>query len=174
MKRLFDNNRTIKIEFRLFLPESYIESARLINEGVLEDTQALADWIDFVNNIQNNAKKNPNLRLVSKKGGKIRKDLCEDIPMSYYFYFEIVDDSGNCIDNLYLDLRVSTHPLKSKTARASHEDSVRDEISNLSAEFIQKDIIVNNKTFKSYWNALFASFGVISSVVETVTHKKLK
>lgn len=57
MKRLFDNNRTIKIEFRLFLPESYIESARLINEGVLEDTQALADWIDFVNNIQNNAKK---------------------------------------------------------------------------------------------------------------------
>lgn len=94
--------------------------------------------------------------------------------MSYYFYFEIVDDSGNCIDNLYLDLRVSTHLLKSKTARASHEDSVRDEISNLSAEFIQKDIIVNNKTFKSYWNALFASFGVISSVVETVTHKKLK
>lgn len=148
--------------------DKYIESADLIGEGLLEDSQVLADWNCFIQNTYNAIAKHTNLKLLHEAKGKpLKSD--PNIPGSYYFYLGVTDDNGKLKGKIVICLRLSTHQSTKTSASAGrkHNDNTLQIIRKIYpdvSDIINKELVVNKKTFNDYDDATLAIIGMINKI----------
>ena len=170
MKRqIIQSDMTISLDVNI--SHQYVESAKFIGEGLLDNTTVLEEWISFVDQFKENINKDIRLNIVKEKFGDVDPHISTSVPISRYLYIEVADPITSIpIDNLLINFRISNHTSKvvedeSKSSRSKGEDEVREELSNSELEFIRGQIIVNNKTFRSYNSAMY---GALASLEKSI------
>ena len=152
---------------------NYIQSAQMIGEGILDDTQVLADWNNFIYFVRKEIVNNSSLVLLLEQQGTV-SPLDNVTPQSKYFYIGIKNGYGELDSKVLIDFRLSMHESteSSKRGAAKHEQAA---IQQINTEYPQLpdywnttlcELIVNKKTFKSYEHAERAVAGKLHKLVE--------
>ena len=146
----------------------YVESVDLINEGVLDDTQVVADWKNLMTLVEGKITRHDQLELLyDKPGKKLRK--FPEVEGSHYYYIGVKDSDGKFTGKIVVDFRLSTHDStkKSGKARTYFENLVLKIIQKKypnAKDVVPKDLIVNKKTFKNYDQAARAVDGMLENI----------
>ena len=149
----------------------YVESAELIGEGTLDDTQVIADWKNFMTLVEGSIGRNAQLELLHDEPGKHLAEF-PGVEGSHYYYIGVKDTNGKFVGKIVVDLRLSTHDstAQSRKERIQHENTVLKIIQKKyknAKDMIPKDLIVNKRTFKDYDAAAFAVLGMLNKIAET-------
>lgn len=148
----------------------YIESADLIGQGLLDDTQVIADWQSFINTVMVYINTHEQLELVYDKPGKPLRQ-ATNVPGSYYYYIGVRNEEGKFVGTVVVDFRLSTHT----STDTSGKDSAKHEANALTIiqkqypnakTIVPKGKVVNKKEFKDYDDAKRAIIGVLDSIVK--------
>lgn len=144
----------------------YIESADLIDQGVLDDTQVVAEWQTFVGTVEGMILNDEHLVLLGKDTGK-GLGIDESVPGSYYFYIGVRNADGEYVGKVVVDFRLSTHDTMNPATRLTHEQDYLKVIQKTypsATTMIQKDLKVNTKEFTDYDIAKMAVVGMLSKI----------
>lgn len=168
--RDIDTLDTIVVELRVDV-SNYIISARLIGEGILDDTQVMSDWHSFMDHVVRKVIDNPSLILLLQRDGS-SSPIDHTTPQSTYFYIGVKNGYGELTGKVVVDFRLSMHD-STKSGRAARIKHEKESLSTIQKDYPQydavepcKDLIVNNKTFKSYKDAEHAVDGKLQSIVD--------
>lgn len=159
----------IRIELSVDLVES-VNAAQMIGEGILDDTQVMQDWLDFIQLVRTLIITNESFILLLEKDGT-PSPLDSKTPQSKYFYIGVKDANGNLAGKVVVDFRLSMHDSTHASAAggAKYEaDALKDiQKDHPNYEYVEPEgIIVNKKRFKSYTHAKFAVIGKLAKIAE--------
>lgn len=147
----------------------YIESVDLIDEGLLDDTQVVAEWSSFLLAVENYINNHFQLELLyDKPGNPLRK--FPTVEGSHYYYIGVKNSEGSFVGKVVVDFRLSTHHSTNKSgkARKYFEGNALKIIQKKypnAAEVEPKDLIVNKKEFKNDYDAArLAVKGMLESI----------
>jgi hypothetical protein len=163
---------TIYIELSVDVT-NYVQSAQMIGEGILDDTQVLADWNNFIYFVRKQIINNPSLVLLLEQKGTI-SPLDNITPQSTYFYIGVKNGYGELDGKILIDFRLSMHEAtdSSKRRYAKHEQN---SLQHINSEYPDLpdywnttfcELIVNKRSFKSYEHAERAVEGKLNKLVE--------
>lgn len=148
----------------------YIESVDLIDEGLLDDTQVVEEWRDFLSSVENYINNHPQLELLyDNPGNPLRK--FKKVEGSHYYYIGVKNSEGKFVGKVVVDFRVATHQSTNRTAkkRKYHEGDALKIIQKKypNASTVEpKGLIVNKKEFKNYDLARFAVQGMLENIAK--------
>ena len=146
-----------------------IYSAPLIGYDPLNDSQSLADWASFISTVRGAITNNTSLILLYEAEGK-NSNVDNKTPLSKYFYIGVRNIYGELAGKIIVKFRLSTHFPKtlSEKANAKHLAEARSNMTGLDLskiDIVDKELVVNNKTFKDYDAAMFAVLGLLRKIV---------
>lgn len=131
----------IKINVDVIVENASI-SEKLPDGSKVYDEQTLEDWYDFASSVENivdNLTDTVNISLSKTRGS-----------LSEYIDFYVYDLNGNK-KNYLIDLRLSDHK-QTTNGRTNRKNKA----SKIDSNFILKSIIVNDRQYNSYSDAIFA------------------
>ena len=148
----------------------YIESVDLIDEGLLEDTQVIAEWQDFLISVEGFIERHTQLELLYDEPGNPLEKF-PGVEGSHYYYIGVKNSEGKYIGKVVVDFRLSTHQSTKQSAkeRIKHEGDALKIIQKKypSATGVEpKGLIVNKKEFKDYDATRFAVHGMLENIVK--------
>ena len=157
-------------EISILMDADISQYVELIGEGILDDTQVMSDWQNFMTLVEGFIDRTEQLELLHDEPENNLSKF-PDVEGSHYYYIGVRNAEGEFVGKIVVDLRLSTHDStrQSREYRKQHETAVlkiiQKKYKNAKA-MIPKDLIVNKKTFKDYDTAAIAALGMLESIVK--------
>lgn len=133
----------------------YLDTSDFTNNGVISSNpldklsdQEIADYESFVDTIEDLLTEYYDFEVIYSNSSNY---------LSHYYVLLAKDDKGNVIFKFRLKLRVSNHQAKrtsnQKKRKAEERQAIEKYLKGKKVRPINKDIIINNTKYKSYYDA---------------------